>query len=756
MLCYRCGSHVPDTSDTCPTCGQKYDASARQTSGASSRRRGAIEGAPYKPGDTVAKRFAIRELVGAGPIGFVFRALDQTHDVEVALKVINPRLLQEPEERTQFSLVLKVGKKLNHPYLQRVYDEGFEQDRPYFTVQLIEGMTLRRMMEMRAAKGQPFTLREVEPLLTQVAAALDAAHRYGPHSDLKPENIIVLPDVLKVTDYGLALGIPRLPFVQAQKGYRAESYIAPEYIAGGEIDARMDIYSLAVIVGEMLTGLMPGEDGIPEILMKNPELPPTFEALYRRALNTNPTVRPKTAGEFASEFAAIVAKGPGGLSKSPRQGPPLGNSALTTTARSGDKPPPPVPTDQLPIASVAPPVLGPGRTPTKEDIPIDATQPMDAEMLAAIMAAPPSAFAKAKAPADKPPEPKPAAESKSAADSKPAPESKPSPDSKSVPAVRTSRVHGGNSSPVSAATTTPITASEMFTDPTQTATAAPRAPKPMPAPRPVKRVEKKALSVLWLVMLAIAGLAIGAGAGFLLLKRLGAGREGTGAGPGQPPAPVQDPRAVLPAPTPDPGIADPMAPAGRCMPGMKRVSGGTFKRGSAPGEQDKMFDERPLESVQVASFCIDEYEYPNQPGVLPIVNVSWDDAQRACASEGKRLCTEEEWEKACKGPGNARFPYGNDFDANLCNSKDAQGQDRSPAEAGRFPQCRSAYQVADLSGNVGEWTSSDFGDGPSKKVQKGGSYDRSVNAVRCAARMSGVSTERKPSVGFRCCADVQQ
>ena len=122
MLCYRCGSHVPDTTDTCPTCGQKYDAAARQASGASSRKRGAIEGAPYKAGDTVAKRYAIRELVGAGPVGYVFRALDQTHDVEIALKVINPRLLQEPEERTQFSLVLKVGKKLNHAYLSRVYD----------------------------------------------------------------------------------------------------------------------------------------------------------------------------------------------------------------------------------------------------------------------------------------------------------------------------------------------------------------------------------------------------------------------------------------------------------------------------------------------------------------------------------------------------------------------------------------------------------------------------------------------------------
>jgi eukaryotic-like serine/threonine-protein kinase len=420
VLCYRCGSHVPETTDTCPTCGQKFDAAARQA-GASARKRGGGEGAPYKQGDVVAGRYVVMDLLGAGPVGYVFKVLDQTNDVEAALKAINPRLLQEPEERTQFSLVLKVGKKLNHPYLARVYEEGFDQERPYFVSQFIDGMTLRRMMEMRVAKGQPFTLREVEPLLSQLASALDAAHRYGPHSDLKPENVIVLPDVLKVTDYGLALGIPRPPFVQAQKGYRAEGYIAPEYASGGEIDSRMDIYSLAVIVGEMLTGLMPDGDGIPEVLMKNPDLPPAFEALYRRALNANPLARPKTAGEFASEFSSILAKGSGAVKRSGTQAPPLGSSALSSTARSSEKPPPPVPTDQLPITSVSPPVVA--RPPPEPELPpVDATQPMDAAMLALIMAAPPSSAAKALA-AGKPPEPRLSGETRP---SKPAPGEPPS------------------------------------------------------------------------------------------------------------------------------------------------------------------------------------------------------------------------------------------------------------------------------------------------------------------------------------------
>ncbi|WNG60097.1 hypothetical protein F0U59_39340 [Archangium gephyra] len=112
MLCHRCGSQVPDNSESCATCGLKLSGAA---AGAGPRRRGASVEAPYKPGDLFAKRYAIREVLGPGPVGHVFRALDQEMDVEVALKIINPRLVQMPEERTQFSFALRQGKKLSHP-----------------------------------------------------------------------------------------------------------------------------------------------------------------------------------------------------------------------------------------------------------------------------------------------------------------------------------------------------------------------------------------------------------------------------------------------------------------------------------------------------------------------------------------------------------------------------------------------------------------------------------------------------------------
>ncbi|WNG41960.1 protein kinase [Archangium violaceum] len=542
MLCYRCGSHVPDANESCGTCGLKLTGAA---AGAGPRRRGATVEAPYKPGDVFAKRYAIREVIGPGPVGHVFRALDQEMDVEVALKIINPRLVQMPEERTQFSLSLRAGKKLTHPHHVRVYEEGEDRNRPFFTTQLLEGMTLRRMIEQRSAQGQRFTPKEVEPLLAQLAEALDSAHKYGPHSDLKPENIIVLPDMLKVTDYGLALGIPRLPFVQAQKVGRVACYVAPEYAEGGELDTRMDLYSLGVIVGELLTGQTPEEGQVPELLAYDPDLPPGLEALYRRTTNANPLARPKTAGEFLAEFTAALAR-PRAPSSKPSAGAqtpapsrsrpkpvPFSLTAELATAfpPRSDMLPPPVPTSELPslgAPTIQVPVVQGGPPPEsskatllevptwssptleipnasggpteplsaesiaqrlaakakEEQKPPDATQPLDSATLAAIMG---SAKPAVSAPA---PKPRPA--------QAPAPVAAPAP----APA--------------------PVARAEPRSSMPPPGKAAPRS-----APMPVLKAPRSSSSNVRLVLLALAGLALGAAGGYGLLKMRQASNQGS-------------------------------------------------------------------------------------------------------------------------------------------------------------------------------------------------------------------------------------
>src|SRR5262249_25135259 len=147
-----------------------------------------------------------------------------------------------------------------------------------------------------------------EPILGQIAGALEAAQWYGPHADLKPENVLVLPDLLKVSDFGLGLAIPRVPFVQALKLRRADRYLAPEYFTSGEIDQRADVYALGVMLGEMVSGQVP-DGSIPDLLLRNPTLLGGLEGLYRKALDPEPASRFDSAAELVSKLRHLLNAG---------------------------------------------------------------------------------------------------------------------------------------------------------------------------------------------------------------------------------------------------------------------------------------------------------------------------------------------------------------------------------------------------------------------------------------------------------------
>ncbi|RMG18674.1 MAG: hypothetical protein D6729_06750, partial [Deltaproteobacteria bacterium] len=191
---------------------------------------------------------------------------------------------------------------------------------------------------------------------------------------------------------------------------------------------------------------------------------------------------------------------------------------------------------------------------------------------------------------------------------------------------------------------------------------------------------------------------------------------------------------------------------GRCPKGMVYIPAGPFKIGSAVNDPMRNFAERALADVDVPAFCIDRYEYGAYKRV-PTTGVTWYRAKELCEKRGRRLCTEEEWEKACKGPRNYRFPYGNVFDPEACNTEDAMGNDRPLAPGATFGKCRSGYGVYDLSGNVAEWTASKFQAGLSDRTMKGGAANRPDWDTRCATRGNRPPNARDKYLGFRCCAD---
>ena len=250
-------------------------------------------------------RYQVKDAVGVGPLGFVLRAADRELGIDVSVKLIHPRFVQTGEEREAFRRALEPARRFLHPSLTRLHDVGNDQGWPYYTYTFLDGLPLRRIIDLRLAKGQTFALDEVEPILGQLMAALEAAHPAGAHGDLKAENILVLPDMLKVTDWGVAAGVPRPPFVQAERQKSAHRHFSPEYLAGPRLEPRADVYSLGVLVGEMLTGLTP-EDEIPELRLVNAELPDAIEGFYRRALSEHPASRFRSVREMFEAFSAVV------------------------------------------------------------------------------------------------------------------------------------------------------------------------------------------------------------------------------------------------------------------------------------------------------------------------------------------------------------------------------------------------------------------------------------------------------------------
>jgi formylglycine-generating enzyme required for sulfatase activity len=189
----------------------------------------------------------------------------------------------------------------------------------------------------------------------------------------------------------------------------------------------------------------------------------------------------------------------------------------------------------------------------------------------------------------------------------------------------------------------------------------------------------------------------------------------------------------------------------KCPDGMVLIPKGTFKSGSAKDDPMRNPGEKANDPVMVDAFCMDKFEYPNKEGELPAASLNWFEARQKCESIGKRLCSEDEWEKACKGPKSLKYPYGNDWDGTKCNTQDANGDRRPIAASGSFKGCKNDYGTVDMSGNLREWTETKFSPKLQDRVLKGGSFARPDWAARCADRYNNIPVERDAESGSRCC-----
>jgi hypothetical protein len=184
------------------------------------------------------------------------------------------------------------------------------------------------------------------------------------------------------------------------------------------------------------------------------------------------------------------------------------------------------------------------------------------------------------------------------------------------------------------------------------------------------------------------------------------------------------------------------------------IPNGVLRAGSDLDEVPRVADaELPGVEVPMGGYYIDTLSWPDEPGAIPTSNVSRDEAKRLCDGRGKRLCSELEWERACKGPEGSRYEYGTTYDAHVC------GAGVSPLAAamrpsGQRPACRSGFGVRDMHGGASEWTDSTWrrGDTRDLGVVRGGNDAAGELVTRCAFARSQAPSERSATTGFRCCA----
>jgi len=255
-------------------------------------------------GQLISNRYLVRSLVAEGGMASVYLAQDQVLDREVALKAIHPHLARDKSFVDKFRREAKVAAKLSHPNLVNVFDQGNDGDVIFLVMEYVPGITLRDAMNDFGALDSKKTLEIIEPL----TAALAAAHASGIlHRDLKPENVFLSDSgKVKLGDFGLARAITQ----QTQTGsvVGTVAYLSPELILRGQADARSDVYSLGVMIFEMLTGSQPfkGEQAVqiayqhanknvPSPSSINNAVPELLDEIVLWATARNPAHRPASA-----------------------------------------------------------------------------------------------------------------------------------------------------------------------------------------------------------------------------------------------------------------------------------------------------------------------------------------------------------------------------------------------------------------------------------------------------------------------------
>lgn len=348
VTCPSCTADTGTSAQFCPSCGT---ALPRVTG----------NGDPLI-GKVVARKYSVEQCIGEGGMGRVYRARQLVLDKRVVLKVLHQELLSDARTVARFQREARAASRLNHPNSINILDFGVAEDGELFiAMEYVDGHDLHHLLTNEWPLSEPRIIR----IVSQVLSALADAHAAGViHRDLKPENVMVEPrrggesDVVKVLDFGIAKivdtaeagpALTRAGFVCG-----TPEYMSPEQAKGAPLDARSDLYSVGVLLFQLVTRRLPFEAdtavGFATKHLTEPPPPPSrirpggcspeLEQLILRALSKDPKARPQTAEDFLDALNLLPASGSSHDARTARVELPLGATAEsarvvhTATART--------------------------------------------------------------------------------------------------------------------------------------------------------------------------------------------------------------------------------------------------------------------------------------------------------------------------------------------------------------------------------------------------------------------------------------
>ena len=275
---------------------------------------------PPQSGDLIADRYELEELVGTGGMSSVFRARDRQLERRVAIKILHQHYAEDPEYLERFRREARAVARLSHPNIVTVIDRGDDDGRQFIVFEHVEGENLKELV-LRTGR---LPVRRALELALAVADGLAFAHEHGlVHRDVKPQNVLLSSEGdVKVTDFGIARSLHvEQGVTQTGTVLGTAEYLAPEQASGRPVSPATDVYSLGVVLWELLAGDAPfvGENFVavalqhvneppPSVHERRPDVSPRLEAAVDRALAKDPAHRFPSMAAFAKELRACLAE----------------------------------------------------------------------------------------------------------------------------------------------------------------------------------------------------------------------------------------------------------------------------------------------------------------------------------------------------------------------------------------------------------------------------------------------------------------